>query len=212
MNKTKHLDDLLQIRSIMERSTKYLSLSALSSILAGAYALVGSYVAYRIIYSSDTIIYHSLGKGLITEETKPLLLVAICVFVLALGSAIWLSYRKAKRAGQNLWGRAAIRLIINFSIPLLAGGVFVLVLYLRGFYSLLAASTLLFYGLALLNAGNFTFSDIRKLGILEIVLGLLAAIFPGKGLLFWALGFGVLHIVYGIIMYRKYEGNELGNT
>ncbi len=83
-----------------------------------------------------------------------------------------------------------------------------MVLYSRGFYSLLAASTLIFYGLALVNAGNFTFSDIRVLGVWEVLLGLLAAVFPGKGLLYWALGFGVLHIIYGVVLYRKYERNS----
>lgn len=91
---------------------------------------------------------------------------------------------------------------------MLAGGIFILVLYSRGFYSLLAASTLIFYGLALINAGNFTFSDIRVLGVWEVLLGLLAAMFPGKGLLCWALGFGLLHIIYGIVLYWKYERNS----
>jgi hypothetical protein len=43
------------------------------------------------------------------------------------------------------------------------------------------------------------------LGICEIGLGLIASIYMGYGLLFWAVGFGVLHIIYGIVMYMKYE-------
>jgi len=198
-------DDLAQIRTIMERSTKFLSLSALSAILAGVYALIGAGLAYKIIYDSEVVLYFELKDQFITPETLPLILIAGTVFVFAVGTGLLLSYRKASAAGQPLWNVPAQRLFYNFLIPFSAGSVFVIILYFRGYYSLLAASTLLFYGIAMLNAGNFTFSDIRKLGMGEIALGILAAIFPGKGLLFWALGFGVLHIVYGVIMYLKYE-------
>jgi len=205
MNHPKHLDDLAQIRSIMERSTKFLSLSAWAAIMAGGYALIGAGIAFRIIYFSPIVRYEALTQSFFHPDVLPLFLVAISVFVFAAATAIWLSYRKAKQAGQKLWTRSAIRVLVNFIIPLAAGGVFMLILYGRGYYSLIAASTLVFYGMALLNAGNFTFSDIRLLGISEILVGLLAALFPGKGLYFWAFGFGVLHIVYGIIMYWKYE-------
>ncbi|MCB9282625.1 MAG: hypothetical protein H6563_01010 [Lewinellaceae bacterium] len=186
------LSDLAEIRSIMERSTKFLSLSAASAVTAGMYALGGAALGWNI-----------LRKG--AHKPVQLLFIAGVVFLLAFVTATWLSYRKAGKAGQKLWNRPAIRLFINFAIPMVAGGTFVLILYARGFYSLIAASTLLFYGLALLNAGNFTFSDIRTLGIAQIALGLLAAALPGQGLLFWALGFGVLHILYGGILYWKYE-------
>lgn len=198
-------DDLAQIRSIMERSTKFLSLSALSAILAGIYALVGAGLAYKIIYDSEVVLYSHLKEQFVTPETLPLLLIAGTVLFLAVTTALLMSYRKARRAGQSLWNASARRLLINFTIPFVAGSAFVAILYFRGHYNLLASSTLLFYGLALLNAGNFTFSDIRKLGMAEIAMGVLAAIFPGKGLLFWALGFGVLHILYGTSMYLKYE-------
>ncbi len=203
MDKIKHLDDLAQIRAIMERSTKFLS--ALSAILAGVYALVGAYVGYRIIYFSPLVRYEAMTESLVRPEVLPLVLDALIVLILAVGTGIWLSYRKARRAGEQLWNRSAIRAAVNFAIPLVAGGIFTIILYSRGYYSLIAASTLIFYGVALLNAGNFTYSDIRKLGILEIAAGLLAAAYPGKGLLFWAIGFGVLHIVYGTILYWKYE-------
>lgn len=205
MNMSRHLDDLAQIRSIMERSTKFLSLSAWAAIMAGIYALIGAYIAYRMIYNAPITQYESLPESPFHPDMLPLFLLALSVLAMALGTTVWLSYRKAQKAGQKLWTRSAIRVLVNFILPLAAGGFFVLILYSREFYSLIAASTLMFYGLALINAGNFTFSDIRKLGVLEIIVGLLAALFPGKGLLFWAFGFGILHIVYGIIMYWKYE-------
>jgi len=205
MNSTKHLDDLAQIRNIMERSTKFLSLSAWAAILAGIYALIGAAVAYRIIYYSPIVRYEALKEGPLNPAALPLFLTAAIVFLLALTTGVWLSHKKAQKAGQKLWNRSAIRATINFAIPLAAGGAFVLILYGRGYYDLLAASTLVFYGLALINAGNFTFSDIRKLGIWEVVVGLVAALFPSNGILFWAIGFGVLHLIYGGILYWKYE-------
>jgi len=205
MDSIKHLDDLTQIRSIMERSTRFLSLSAWSAILAGIYALIGAVVGYRMIYYSPVVIYDTIEQGLFNKNTFPLFLVAGIVFLLAAITVLYMSHRKAKQAGQSLWNRSAMRLLTNFSIPMVAGGVFVFILLSRGYVDLLASATLLFYGFALLNASNFTFSDIRTLGILEIVLGLMAAALPGKGLIFWTIGFGVLHILYGVILYFKYE-------
>ena len=205
MNTTKSLDDLAQIRSIMERSKKFLSLSPWAAILAGFYALVGAGLAYREIYRSPVVLYEQLERGLTNPSFDTLWGIAIGVFLFAGFTALWVSYRKAQRAGETLWSKPAIRLAVNFAIPMLAGGAFVILLFLRGYYDLLAASTLLFYGFALLNAGNFTFSDIRNLGMSEMLVGIAALFFPGKGLFFWALGFGVLHIVYGILMYWKYE-------
>jgi hypothetical protein len=57
----------------------------------------------------------------------------------------------------------------------------------------------------LINASKYTFNDIRYLGFCEIILGLGAAVYVGYGLYFWALGFGILHIIYGAMMYYKYE-------
>ena len=208
MSQNKLQDDLAQIRSIMERSTKFLSFSALASVLAGVYALIGAGWAWRIIYFSDEVLYGRLKHEPLSAESLPLIFIALGVLAAAVGTALLLSYRKARRAGQSLWSKSARRVFFNFALPMLAGGIFILVLYSRGFYSLLAASTLIFYGLALINAGNFTFSDIRVLGVWEVLLGLLAAMFPGKGLLYWALGFGVLHIIYGIVLYWKYERNS----
>jgi len=201
MSKTEYIDEIKEIRQIMEKSTKFLSLSGLSGILAGIYALVGAYLAYRITYNADHIIYDDIRSG----DLLKLVIIAGSVFFLALATGIILSVRKANREGANIWTKSAKRLIFNFSIPLATGGVFILLLYLRGYFGLIAPAALVFYGLALINAGNFTFSDIRYIGIINILLGLITGFIPSYGLVTWAFGFGVLHIVYGIIMYLKYE-------
>ena len=55
------------------------------------------------------------------------------------------------------------------------------------------------------NASKYTLNDIRYLGLTEIFLGLVALVFLEYSLLFWAIGFGLVHIIYGIVMYYKYE-------
>lgn len=201
-----YIRDLTEIRSMMERSTKFLSLSGWSGILAGVYALAGAYIAYEFYYSSVAAVsYSETGEAAPAGDLTGLFLLALAVLVLAVGTAIFLSWRKAGRTGEKLWNSAARRLTFNMAIPLVTGGLFVLILFSKGILELIAPATLIFYGLALLNASKFTYEELRSLGITQVVLGLLASYFTGYGLLFWAIGFGLMHIIYGILMHLKYE-------
>lgn len=203
MNKTDYLQDISEIRSLMERSSRFISLSGLSGIMAGIYALAASFLAYKVIYPDGLPSYEP--TVLSDAKIQLLLLNGIVTLVLAVTTGILLTLRRTKKMGLKFWDHPSKRLLINLSIPLLAGGLFSLILLNSGFLSLVPSVTLLFYGMALLNASNYTLSDIRYLGISEIVLGLFASYFIGYGLLFWAIGFGVLHIIYGTKMYYKYE-------
>ncbi|MBE7174761.1 MAG: hypothetical protein INR69_00060 [Mucilaginibacter polytrichastri] len=185
--------ELSSIRNLMERSTKFISLSGLSGALAGLYALFGSVLAQRILAAGP--------EDMIT----PLLLTALAVLVLSVGTCLWLSLRKARKKGERVWNAASKGLLTQMSIPLAAGGLFIFALLFRGETDLIAAACLIFYGLALVAGSTFTFADVKGLGILEIVLGLLAILWPQHGLFFWAAGFGLLHIVYGTMMHFKYE-------
>jgi len=131
--------------------------------------------------------------------------IALGVLLLSVGTAIWLSGRKAQKQKQHIWNPASRGLLKAVGVPLVAGGLFVLVLMGRGGYELIIAACLIFYGLALVAGGQYTYSDVRGLGMLQVVLGLVAAWWPGYGLVCWSLGFGVLHILYGCIMYVKYD-------
>lgn len=200
--------DLASIRSLMERSSKFISLSGLSGILAGVYALAGAYFAYQIIkpiqssYGDSPANYGSfIADGFVI----PLLLIALLVLFASLATGFLLSLRKARRTGQKFWGPSSKALSFNLAVPLFTGGIFILIFIWRGYFGIIAPAALIFYGLALIGAGNFTFKGVQYLGINEIILGLVAAILPGYGLLLWAIGFGVLHIVYGSIMYLKYD-------
>ncbi len=201
-----YIEDLSQIRSMMERSTKFLSLTGVSGILAGIYALAGSYITYLLFYrNTGEVIFNSLDKQQTYDNLGELVLLAAVILILAVGTAVFLSYRKAAKNNEVLWNPVARRLFINMSIPLITGGILILVLISKGIFGLIAPLTLIFYGLSLINASKFTFDDLRYLGIIQIILGLISSYFIEYVLIFWALGFGVMHIVYGIFMHLKYE-------
>ena len=213
MNQTQeHLEALQDIRSMMKKSTRFLSLSGLSGVFAGIYAIAGAIVANYIAHSfSDDLNYYD--GTLVFEKYMDsihkiytyMFIDALLVLFLSIGTGFIFSYRKAKKTGQKLFDHTALRLFINLIIPIGAGGVLCLILLNHGYIGLIAPVMLLFYGMALLNASKYTLDDIRYLGICEIVLGLLNAWLMGYGLWFWVIGFGVLHIVYGLVMWIKYE-------
>jgi hypothetical protein len=205
MEKEKYLNDISEIKNLMDRSSRFISLSGLSGILAGLYCLIGAGLAYKIIYF-DTTTLGNYSDLIITETALlQLIIIAASVIVLSLATAIFLSIRKARISDERIWNTSTKRLVINFMIPLLTGGFFILFLIEKEILGLVAPLTLIFYGLACVNASKYTLGDVRYLGITMILLGLLSTWFLGYGLLFWALGFGVCHILYGSIMYYKYD-------
>jgi hypothetical protein len=197
-----HLKDIHEIRAMMERHSKFLSLSGLSGISAGIVALLGVLLAW--LYPDHKAEPDLLGLGALHPVTF-IALDAAFVLVLALSLAAYFSRRMALKNGLPLWTPASKLLLLNLVIPLVAGGAFCCILLAHGSYAFIAASMLLFYGMALLNASKFTLPEIRWLGISELVLGLVCAIFYRHSIYFWALGFGVAHIVYGAVMYYRYE-------
>lgn len=196
------LNDLKEIRSIMEKSSRFISLSGLSGIFAGIFALIGAAAAYWYLDKK----YWSSYKFI---DVKDLYLFfftdTILVVILALASGLYFTIKQAKRKGQKIWDKTSQRLLINTAIPLVAGGIFCLALLYHGEIYLIAPSMLIFYGLALINGSKFTLTDIRYLGLVEVALGLLSCFYIGYGLLFWVIGFGIMHIVYGTVMYFRYE-------
>lgn len=206
-----HIETLTEIRSLMERSSRFISLSGLSGVAAGLVALAGAAVAYVYfglpLFSGKNEHYYEVirnGKWGMDYVTF-FLLDAGLVFVLALAGGIFFTTRKARKKGQKIWDPLVQRMIANLAIPLVAGGIFCIALFKNGAYGLIAPATLIFYGLALVNGGKYTLNDIRYLGIFEILLGFIGLFQPGYGLELWALGFGLAHIVYGLAMWYKYE-------
>lgn len=201
-----YIRDIADIRSMMERSSKFVSLSGWAGIMAGIYALSGAYIAWKFLgFNPDEIVYKAVNPGNLSDSLLNVILLAILILIMATSTAIFLSYKKAAKRSEKLWNPTAKRLLINMAVPLIAGGLLILILISKGVFGLIAPFTLLFYGLALYNVGKFTYEVVKILGLAEIILGLIGSYFVEYGLLFWALGFGVIHIIYGIYIHYRYE-------
>ena len=203
------IDDIKTIRKMMEESTRFLSLSGLSGIFAGGFAIAGALVAYFLILHNGSIRYDEYFTSLTVKETLVLRLKliadAVCVLILSIIFSIYFSINKAKREGKNFWSPASKKLLINMLIPLFTGGIFIIVILVQNHIQLIVPGLLIFYGLALVNSAKFTLDEVFYLGIFEIITGLAASFFSGWGFIFWIFGFGILHIIYGVVMYRKYD-------
>lgn len=197
--KQDYIRDIAEIRSMMERSSKFLSLSGWAGIMAGIYALAGAYIAWSILdFNPDEIVY--------TINNLPqLIILAILILILAVGTAIILSSRNANKRGENIWNPTSRRLLTSMAVPLFAGGILILIFISKDLIGLITPLTLVFYGIALYNGSKFTYDIIKFLGMIQIGLGLISSYFIEYGLIFWAIGFGVGHIVYGIFMHFRYE-------
>lgn len=204
-SKDQYISDISEIKNIMERSSRFISLSGLSGVFAGIYALIGAWLVFNRMYSAVDSGYTRVFRHSFNSDVKFMMAVATGVLILALSTGIFFTTRKARREGLKIWDNTTKRLLINLMIPLATGGIICLMLLTKQYYTMVAPATLIFYGLALVNASHHTYRDIRYLGLTEIVLGLIASMYLGYGLLFWAVGFGLLHIVYGAFMYFKYE-------
>lgn len=208
-NNPSSAEDLKTIRKIMEESTRFLSLSGLSGVFLGLFAIAGALIARFLVFDNGNISLDDYFNNLPGQEPEALrlkmLIIAVSVLLLSLVTATGFSVRKAQRSGVSLWTPVSKRLYASLFLPLATGGIFALILLFQNHIQLIIPVFLIFYGLALIGAGKFTYGEIFYLGILEIITGLVAALYPSQALIFWIFGFGILHIVYGLIMYSKYE-------
>lgn len=201
-----YIKDITEMRSLMERSSKFLSLSGLAGIMAGIYALAGAYIAYKFFdFNPDQIVGSTIQSETLSSSLLKVILLALIILILAVGTAVFLSYKKATKRREKFWNPTVRRLLVHMAVPLFTGGLLILILIAKGLIGFIAPFTLLFYGLALYNASKFTYEEVKSLGLVEIGLGLVSSSFVEYGLLCWALGFGVVHIIYGIYMHYRYE-------
>ncbi|WP_118950885.1 hypothetical protein [Taibaiella helva] len=218
--KDNSLETLQQIRSIMERSARFLSLSGWSGVWAGTVALAGAAIAFGWLEKSHGFTYYYgsfeaelSAAGAIENYLEDFrsymlqfLVLAISTFTVAFIGGFYFTYRKNKQTEVKMWNAVSRKMVINLAIPLVAGAIVTLAFAYRGDWIYISPACLIFYGLALINGSKYTVSDIKYLGLTEVILGCIGLFLsPGYGLYLWALGFGVLHIVYGIIMWRKYD-------
>ncbi len=202
-DKANLIQDLSEIRSMMERSSKFLFLSGLAGIVSGIIAILGSLaVIYHLEFNPDTVYYdYSAGNPM------DVMLSGAVILVFAIGIALGFSSRKAAKEGEKIWNASTRRLLGHIAVPLLAGGAIVLIFFSQMLYGLMAPITLIFYGMALFIAGKFSFDELKLMGIIQIVLGIISIAMISYSMIIWMIGFGVMHIVYGIYVYVKYERN-----
>jgi len=207
-----YIDQLSEIRSLMEKSSRFISLSGWSGIMAGIYALIGAYVA-KAYYFGHSDIYSErlselIGGPYLFQNLGYygfFILDAGLVVGLALITGMVFTAKRAKKNGQRIWDRVALRMLVNLAIPLFTGGVFCIMLMEHKAIGLVAPAMLIFYGLALVNASKYSIYELKFFGMAQIALGLIASYYIGHGLMFWAIGFGFFHIIYGAYMWLKYE-------
>jgi hypothetical protein len=206
MESKDYLKDISEIKNMMNKSSRFISLSGLSGILAGVYALIGAAFAYWLVSNS--------GREYLILDGRIFRLVLLDLFLVAFFSIVTgmiLTTQKAKKHGAKIWDATSRRLVINFLIPLIAGGIYILIILNQQKYGQTGGLMLIFYGLALINASKYSIGDIRYLGMIQIALGLMAALYPGYGFWLWVLGFGVMHIIYGTWMHFKFDVKQTNN-
>ena len=201
----KHQEDLSHIRSMMERSSRFISLSGLSGVFAGLSALIGGLYVYQLFKANGLDYFDGKHKLYSVDLVSELVFIALLILFFALTFGIFFTIRKSRKYNLPVWTAATKNMLLNLAIPLMVGGIFCLALLHHQIYVLIAPATLLFYGLALVNAEKYTFSDIKYLGFCELILGCVSLFFLGYGLVFWIIGFGILHILYGLIVFKKYK-------
>ncbi len=204
------LEALQDIRRMMERSSRFISLSGWSGISAGICALAGAWAVHLRLNRnlSDTGLrggyeYYTRITGILL--IRELVWIGAITFVAALVSAFLFTYRRSQRNGVPIWDRTVQRLTWNTFMPMLVGGLVILRAMQLGYFELVAPGCLIFYGLALVNASKYTLGEVRYLGYGQLILGIFNLWITHGGLYFWAAGFGILHIVYGTLMWWKYE-------
>ena len=184
-----HLQAIQDIKTMMERSTKFSSISGKAGIVVGMLAV---------------IVFAGI-KWFDVTTVASLFVVMVGTLMLALSIGLYLSIAKAKKEGTAIFDTTAKRFLVQFFIPLFVGGILCLIFACQNQIGYIPAMMLIFYGFALVHASKFSLDTIKSLGYLEIIAGLIAAAFAQYGMWCWVIGFGVLHIIYGFIIYTKYE-------
>lgn len=195
MNKRQYQDQLEAlsgIRNLMERSSRYLPLSGKAGVAIGVLSILCSLIV-------DS--YFSIHE----DNLKPLFLLFGMLFVICLVIEILMAERNSRQKGVPAWDAIAKRFLINLFLPMVVGGIYCFALIRQQQLEMVLPATLVFYGLALINASRYTIEDTRYLGMADLLLGLATSFLPQHGLLAWGIGFGVLHVLYGVIIYFKYE-------
>lgn len=214
MDNSKHLDDIKDIKNMMNKATKFSSLSGFSIIAAGFLAIIGGFLIYSdlefFLHEGKLMGYSNLieseaGSEDFQRKIKLLLFVGAIIFSCSVLIFYVAGLKKSKRQQMVFWNPSMVRALKSLFVPVIAGGIFSILLIGHGFVGMVAPATLIFYGLGLINSSKYTYGEIEVLGYIELILGLIASFFMGFGLLFWVIGFGFCHVFFGVIFYLRHD-------
>ena len=200
MNKEKYLDDISEIKMLMTKSSGFYSLTSLSGIATGLYSLVGSSIIYWLFkykYNSDYLHPDILKYALVD---------LIIVGLLSIATSILLTKRQAKLNRELVWSTPFRKMIKTFSVIFGIGCIVILNFLLKEEYERFGALMLIFYGLALISSSKYTFKEVMIIGYIHILLGILATFIPEYSFWLGVTGFGIVHLLFGIVMFLK-NGN-----
>lgn len=182
------MDNLKYIRDTMARATAFTAISGWGLVGIGITALVASFIAAR------------------QPSFKSWMVVWFAEAVVALLIAGWSIDRKARAAHMPLFSGPGRKVIFSLSPPLFAGALMTIVLYRAGLTNAIPGLWLLLYGTGVVTGGMFSVSAVPTMGLSFMLLGAIACFAPGVANWLMAAGFGVLHVVFGITIARKYGG------
>lgn len=205
-----YLNQIDDIRNMMERSSRFISLSGLSGVLAGVFGLIGSILVSIHVsgFEISPLDFSQQGFAGIAEQLYAhhyIIMIAVLTLLFSVFTSIVFTMSKAKRNQYQIWDRVAKKMVLSLATPVFFGGLFILALLGVNLPHFMPGVSLLFYGMGLLMASRYTWGEIYYLGLVEMILGIGACFFFEFGLIFWGLGFGIMHIIYGIWLYIKYD-------
>ncbi len=187
------MDNLQYIRETMERATAFTAISGWGLVAIGITALAAAFISALISAQQKSF--------------KAWLAIWLAEAVIALLVAGWSMDRKARAAKMPLLSGPGRKVAFSLSPPIFAGGILTVVLYRAGLTNAIPGLWLLLYGTGVITGGMFSVSAVPIMGLCFMALGAVAFLAPA-GFVDWfmAAGFGGLHIVFGVIIARRYGG------
>jgi len=183
------MDNLSFIRQTMERATAFTAVPGWGGVAMGVLALAAALVADTRPSAAEWA-----ATWLVTSA-------------LALTLGGWTMAAKARRAGTTVFSYSGRRFVLSYLPPLAVGALLSGVLVRAGLYEALPGTWLLLYGTGVVTGGAFSVRVVPLMGLCFMGLGVVALFGPaGWGNVLMAAGFGVLHIVFGLIIARRYGG------
>jgi hypothetical protein len=183
------MDNLSFIRSTMERATAFTAVPGWGGVAMGVTALAATALAYE------------------SQSPREWLTVWLSTSVLALSIGGWTMALKARRAGTSVFSYSGRRFVLSYVPPLAVGVLLTVVLVRAGLYSALPGTWLLLYGTGVVTGGAFSVRIVPLMGLCFMAVGAVALLAPpGWGEWLMAAGFGGLHIIFGLIIARRFGG------